>query len=376
MKKILFISYYFTPDKSVASKRMSYWAEHLKSQIKEKVELDVVTATDIQEANFDSIDNVYYVPDNKRGILNSVFKTDKGSSWFYALKFFFKHINNKQYDSVIISGNPFLHFFIAHHFKRSMNAQVILDFRDPFARNSRVITSDIRIKFKKKLLELVEYYFCCLADNIIVPNVFCKDLLCSLNKKKVSIIDNGYDESQLDIVEPIYGFNNSKRTLVYLGTTAKDRHMRYLECANEQIGNVFNLLHVGRKTSEIMSSQCNKVKSTGLISYEEAIAYTKGCDVGVLLATGTLFESSSKVFDYIGMDLPILIITNGEIKVGNVHELTKRHPLVWWCKNNTQDIVGALKKIEDSSLESNTDCGRSSHSRKAGLIKLVDYCEL
>lgn len=369
MKNILFISYYFQPDNSVAAQRMSYWARNMKRYLPE-VTIDVVTTSGESRTSEDSIDNIYTVPDSGRGVLNKLFKSDKGASWYSDLKTFFgKEL--KSYDVVIISGNPFLHFFIAPFLKNKVKCKVILDFRDPFARNERNVSksNSLPLLIKRKFLVALEYLFSEYADHILVMNHYCSELLCSRRRDIVTIIDNGFDEVNLSRADSITAFLNSEKcTLIYLGSFARDRHITNLIEANESIDNKFNLLHVGRPEPKLLEDK--RIKSVGLVPYVEAIGYAKGADIGLILASGKHFESTTKIFDYIGMNLPILIITNGVPKTGNLYEIVKDYPYTWWAKNDIESIVSVLSDISLSRSDNKT-FNSHSYSRDAGLKKLI-----
>jgi glycosyltransferase involved in cell wall biosynthesis len=375
MKKILFISYYFKPDNGVAAQRISYWAENIKKHL-ENVEVDVITTTESDPKIESSIDNIFVVPDRNRGLLRRLFKTDKGASWLSDLRIFFS-TSQKTYDTIIITGNPFLHFFIARDLKRMMNCKVILDFRDPFSKNERSVDNSLVLRAKRKILIILEYFFCEYADKIIVMNSHCAELLCSRRKDKVEIIDNGYDELNLERAKPISVFEDkSKPSLVYLGSFAADRDISNILVSNDNIGRAFNILHVGRSSANL-KDDC-RVKSVGLVPYSQAIGYAKGCDIGVILASGKGFESTTKIFDYIGISLPILIVTNGTPKTGNIYELVRHYPSVWWAENTIDSITETLTAISLSrrNLESPT-FDRIQFSRSEGLKSLVStICKL
>ncbi|MCP4325914.1 MAG: glycosyltransferase family 4 protein [Alteromonadales bacterium] len=368
--KILFISYYFKPNKTVAAQRVSYWAENILAHLPQ-ASVDVVTTSEQDNNNCKTIDHVFVVPDVEKGPLSQLIKTDKGATWYYALKKFFSK-STDTYDVVILTGNPFVHFFIAKYLKNIMRCHIILDFRDPFAKNERSALNGIVLNLKKKVLTLFEYYFCEYADKIITMNSHCSDLLCSRRRDIVEIIDNGYDEKKLERAkEQSYFSKNSALSLVYLGSFARDRNVENLLVANENLSSKFNVLHIGKLDPTLEND--TRINCTGLISYTDAIGYAKAADVGIIIASGKKFESTTKIFDYIGMNLPILIITNGEPKIGNVQEVVKDYPLVWWAENKPESIEKVLIEISNNLNKENViEFDSSSFSRATGLRKLVN----
>lgn len=373
MKKVLFISYYFFPDKTVAAQRVSYWAKNIKEHI--DVEVDVITASPQSGEKVSGVDSVFHVSNSNEGFLGRVFKSDLGATWHYDLKRFFS-TNKKKYDVVVITGNPFLHFFIARHLKRIMDCKIFLDFRDPFAKNERNVSNSLQVRLKRKLLVLFEYLFCSYADKVIVMNDACKKLLCNRRQDNIEIIDNGYDEKALDVSTPkLFSKDKSKKTIVYLGSFAVDRSINNLLEVNEKLNCACNILHVGRPLESLEKSSA--VSCTGLLSYSEAVNYARGADIGLILASGKAFESTTKIFDYIGLELPILIITNGTVKTGNIHSVTKDYPKVWWAENNVSSIESCLSEMLCENLEfSSFHFEKEKFSRKHGLSKLASHISL
>ena len=368
MKKILFIAYYFSPEKTVAAQRVSYWAKNIKEHV--DIEVDVITASEQCIEETSRIDNIFHVPNSRTGLLGHLFKSDLGATWFYDLKKYFSK-NKKKYDVVVITGNPFLHFFIAKILKNTMGCKIVLDFRDPFAKNERNASTALSVKLKRKMLVLFEYFFCEFADKIIVMNEGCKKLLCSRQQEIIEIIDNGYDEKSLNnATKKITVGNNSKKTIVYLGSFAVDRNIDNLLTSNKALGFAFDILHIGKPLEGLDNHK--GVTCTGLVSYSDAVGYAKGADIGLILASGKAFESTTKVFDYIGLKMPILIITNGKIKTGNLFGLLNEYPLVYWAENNIISIKSALTEINNTTIEKNMDnFNVDQYSRSEGLLKLV-----
>ncbi|MDO9181461.1 MAG: glycosyltransferase, partial [Bacteriovorax sp.] len=194
--KILFVAYYFEPYEGVGAKRISYWAKNLKRIDNSITKCDVITAIK-QKNKFSTIDNVFYVENTNQGLLGKLIKFDIGASWYYNLKHFVKkNIKQNDYDFVVLTGDPFLHFFIIDDFKK-LGIKTILDFRDPFANNPRGIKKDTLVKkIKHFILKKIEEYFLVKSDFIIAVNQYCVELFENYKKYKykIKVIDNGYDE--------------------------------------------------------------------------------------------------------------------------------------------------------------------------------------
>ena len=128
--KLLFIAYYFDPYPGVGAKRVTYWAKHILSLSGKTILPTVITAT---KQVYKSDLEVIYVKDNDKALFKKIFPQDKGITWINDIKEYFTKYDF-DYDAVVITGSPFLHFFLSKFFK-TKQAKVILDFRDPYAIN-------------------------------------------------------------------------------------------------------------------------------------------------------------------------------------------------------------------------------------------------
>lgn len=95
-------------------------------------------------------------------------------------------------------------------------------------------------------------------------------------------------------------------------------------------------------------------------------------DVCTIFTSGHLFESTTKIFDYIALNKIILVITDGEIKTGQIHNITKDYPYVYWAKNDLNEIEEILIKIKNEySNMSEIKFDGYPLSREYGLKQLI-----
>ena len=309
--KILFIAYYFEPFEGVGAKRISYWAKNLKRVNPSIEQCDVITATK-QNRNsvFEYIDNIYYVETSKNSLFGKVFKFDPGASWLKNLKKFTKeNIKKNSYDYVIITGNPFLHFFIINEYKK-LGIQTILDFRDPFATNPRGMQLDSPIKkLKNSILKRIEKYFIKNANYIITVNKYCVVLLQDHEKfkDKIYTIDNGYDEQLLNLVDIKKIEKKLPLKICYAGKLYRDRNpLNFIDVINQQDNFVFH--HIGEESEYLVDVNEEKIIKHGVKSYLETLNIIGEMEIAIIFTSGYTFESTTKIFDYIALDRIILII--------------------------------------------------------------------
>lgn len=371
--KILFIAYYFEPFSGVGAKRISYWAKHLKRVDNSITKCDVITAIP-QTEKFDNIDNLFYVEDTNQGLLQKIIKFDKGASWLYNLKKFVKDsIKKNDYDYVVLTGDPFLHFFILNNFKK-LGIKTIIDFRDPFANNPRGVKKDTLVKkLKHFVLRKIENYFLLRADLIITVNQYCVRLFENYKKylNKIKVIDNGYDEQLFKKIKIQKDSDNREKIIkyTYAGKLYKDRNPEIFFQCLEKFNNI-EFYHIGEQ-SEYIKEDSKQIYSLGFLSYEKTLMTIKSMDICTIFTSGYFFESTTKIFDYIALNKTILIITDGKIKTGQIFNITKDYPKIYWVKNNQKDIKDILEIIKKDS-NCNNKFNSYIYSREYGLKKLID----
>ncbi len=367
--RVLFIAYHFGNIDTVAAKRVTYWASNI-NKLDSTITCDVITATkDTCLSDDQGINEVFYAPSDGNSWL-SVFIKDEGVNWKNSLLYFLeKNKNLGSYDIVLLSGSPFMHFGINGWLRKKTNAKIILDFRDPFANNPRFNNRSI----VKVIKNFFEKRFIANADLVLTVNDQCADLL-SGSKDQIKIINNGYDEEIIDSL-----IQNRKHTdqisFFYLGTILWDRNpIPFLNALKATELGEFSFHHIGKNQhNDNLLDNKGFIFTHGTMNYADALKIVSELDVGVIFTSGKEFESTTKVFDYIGLQKPILIITQSNLKSGSLHKITEHYPNVYWTENNESSISQTLNKIKKereiwSSLEFKE---REQYSRKAGLVKLI-----
>ncbi len=364
--KVLFVAYYFDPFPGVGARRISYWARHLHTQ-HPSIRCDVITATDPAGMTFPAIDHVHHVPDS--GKTTWAFqKRLQGYSWRRDLARFIRS-RPAAYDACVLTGGPFMPFGVAPMIRRRYGCRILLDFRDPFANNPVHPMAG----WKRSLLRRLEKRYIRNADAVIVVNRHCRELLCE-RRVPVYVIENGYDETVLDPLRARLPRGEELR-LVYAGKLLAHRDAGpFLEVIQRPSfrGRV-SFTHIGDPHPAVLAGQENSgtIHSAGPMEYAGALRCMQACDVGVIFTRGEPFESTSKIFDYLGLEKPVLIITGGEPQTGELHDITREYPAVTWCRNRPDDIAGALETLRAARRPVEYP-GREQHARRNGLAQLVD----
>jgi len=355
--KVLFISYLFEPDSAVGAKRMSYWAQNFKSHLPNST-VYLITTTKNPSSN--GIDKAISVSPKSKSLLSYVIK-DKGVGWKSSIIQVLRENNINDLSHVIISGGPFMQFSITEYLKKEYSAKVVLDYRDPFAINPRFQNSLLKVAIKR----FFEHRFNKSADLIISVNDYCLELLTGFEKTKgkYKVIPNGFNEQLLP--EVINQENkNTKLTLIYAGTFYEDRSpVNFLKALQKESS--VELAHIGKPSDYLAESR--NVKEFGMRPYDEMLELINKSDVGLIITSGEPFESTTKIYDYIALKKPILVITSGELNSGAIGQDLENYPVVW-CKNNEESIKNAfieLRKLQNITVDSH------KYSRKKGLESLI-----
>lgn len=360
MKAVLLISYYFEPFNGVGAKRLSYWAKAFFESPQAYI-CTVITATEQPACD----PRIHYVKDNAESITN---KLAFGVSWISPVR---RHLDSirESFDCVIISGGPFGHFPLTKYFKQKYKCKVILDFRDPFSGNVRFKSSRLAEFVKRRFEKHVSKH----TDHILTVNECCRKLLVkNLPDKRVSVIENGYDESIVDKIVSKKK-NDGKTHIVHAGRLYANI-MPFAEAlitwnrAHSEKQYIFH--HLGQEISELSDMRSDFIVQHGQKSYSETIEIMKKCSVGFLLTRGGLLEYNTKIFDYIGCHLDTLIVTFGQKESGCIHGLTQRlGESVFWSTVSLKDIHNFFRQYVPGKPGK---FAREDYSRRAGFRKLTE----
>lgn len=326
--KGLLIAYSFYPSKTVGAIRSTYW---YNAFLQEKdIELEVITA----QTKCD-LPHVTTVSPISKSVLSILIK-DEGLAWMKDLKHYFKENSSLQYDFVIITGGPFFHFGIGNYLKKKgIVKKVLLDYRDPFSVNPRFEDSKLKIAIKK----FVERKFLKGVDKILTVNKECHSLIAPKSKIQRAIIPNGYNEKYLsseDYITP------KQEGLVYPGKFYW-QPTAFFELLEEKN---LPLFHADASLAfEDDTLKLNNYRYSGYFKQEELQDFLNLGTIGLIFLNENPFESTTKIFDYIALNLKVLIITKGKKKVGAMQDILQDYPNVVWANNQKHEIAQAIDRL-------------------------------
>ncbi|MEP0714121.1 hypothetical protein [Algoriphagus sp.] len=363
MKNILFIGYYFEPYPGVGAKRISYWVNELNRVSNGEFFPTIITATvpTIEVANKTSKFNLIFLADDKKPIFNRYINFDPGYSWYFALKEYLDSLDHFKYECVVLSGNPFLHFYISRYLKIRFKTKIILDFRDPFANNPLFINS---ILIKKLIKKKLEQLYISYADLVISVNKYCLSLLEINDNSKLLIIENGYDERVISELKPI-NIDIEYVNFIYTGKISIGRSPKFfLDIVNS---NKSFKVHYFGEDSLLLPLHENIIDHS-YKSYRDVLSYINACDFCIVISSGLTFESTTKVFDYIALSKPIIVFSSNLIIEGSLYDLSESYKDIYFFNSINSEFLAFIAnfKPKDISLDP------INYSRLNGLKILIN----
>jgi hypothetical protein len=328
-KEILFISYYLDPSTLVGAKRMSYWASNIEN-ISNKKYKSIVLTSSLDEKKL------------KENFIKRI-KSPFNNSFLWTLKIIptlLKSIHKKSF--IVITGSPFVLFWLSFPLF-FLKKKVILDFRDPYADNPIHNINSI----KKKLKIIYEYLVCLIAFKVITVNEDCSKLIYC-NHKKIIIIENGFDEKILNKINRRVVI---EKTISYSGKLSQGRDLNNFIKKMRLSPSLkdFKIVYTGPDFSKI--NHKDQVISYGEVSYQENLEIISSCEFTLLLFAGHSFESSTKIFDYIGLKKPIIVYSANRIRHGAIAKImTKYSNSFYFESENIKDIDLSIDNYEFSRL--------------------------
>jgi len=372
------VSYYMPPVRSVAMQRMAYWHKEMAA-ISAEQSFPVMPVFLTAANHYSHPENIRVIRDfgdllpysNEYKSLFDNLRSNSintiGLSWSQNIR---RQVmldpDSFSVDAVLFSGNPFFYFELGELFKSHYDCGVILDFRDPFAFNPRIKFTDEQ----RKILQSLELQYLRNADAILAVNQSCLDLVSKrpdCDVKRVEIA-NGYDERILDTVESSKSRTSDRVQFIYAGTF-------YSDCSPLTFCKTLDLaqhafVHFGKR--QVDHEQLLTIDAfdwRGPAAYEDVVANIKESDIGLIFTGGQPFEHTTKIFDYIGADIEVLIVTEGEVKTGEIHNLTKHIDGIYWIENTAEEIERFLSTYEPNKQKR---AERDMFAREAQTKQLIN----
>ena len=356
MNNILIVAYFFPPYSQVGAFRVTKLVKYFK---KFGWNITVITVDDIYYDKTDKNDfmlneirNDVKIIKTKKIKMNLPIK-EQGAYWikdlYIELK---KELKKKRYDYVFYTAGPFLHLAIATIIKKISKVPYIIDYRDPW-----LLGPYIKSKKFKKIAALLEPRIIKNAKyviNVTEPATKMHKEFYPQYCEKFITVENGYDKDDFKGIKSIRD-NNYDILVVYSGKLGGFRNitpfLNSLKKFNKMNEKKIYFMHIGKEEEGIKQYIINNkeidryIILKGFLPYKEALQYIKGSDLCLIIGGGHPYEPTTKIYDYIALNKPILCIN--DIEYGYLHDTLKNYNCTEYVKNNVFDITNSISKITE-----------------------------
>ncbi|MDL0125116.1 glycosyltransferase [Halobacterium salinarum] len=218
-------------------------------------------------------------------------------------------------DVILGSGGPFLPLTALPVVKRRTSTPYVIDLRDPWVQpNGDTDGQHLLLRLKKKMGQILEPQVVRGASEILTVTEKLTSQYQSRYPKqsqKFTTIHNGYSPADFELIEPE---PSDRFRITYPGKWYGREHAQMFLKGFERFVNDHDaeLVHYGTKNTEIqtlieeLGLKCH-VLSRGYVDRQTVAATTKGSNVGLVISR-TSNDLPTKVFDFIGCNVPILAI--------------------------------------------------------------------
>lgn len=228
-----------------------------------------------------------------------------------------------KYDKVYVSCSPFRHLIFIWLGCRLKKNKMIIDFRDPWSINIKTGYGkyDNRVNpFKLHIAQYIEKVLYKHCEYFLVCTPAVKSIYSQLFKddSKIKLMMNGHDLDCSCLVAEKTGDSNKDLRLVCLGKFSEygqdkaaailNELSRYIR-RNKDINLIIEFIGTEIEPNSKLVRQFGLEEKTIFhprMSYENAIKIAAGADIGICVIRDETIDFGTKIFDYIGLGLPVL----------------------------------------------------------------------
>ena len=320
----------------------------------------------------------FFIPDARKFWIKPSIK--------YLSKYFSQH---KKPDVIVSTGPPHSMHLIAMGVKKKLNIPWVADFRDPWTGID--FYSQLKLtRWADKKHHRLERKVLKNADKVISVGWQLADELKNLGAKSVKVITNGYDKDdfQNSEIPP----NNNKFTLAHIGSLNKDRNPEILwkalnEIVNKdkEFANKLEIKLVGKVDHFVLESIKNHNLSNNLVKIDY-LAHNK---LGEIFSTSEILLLllnntpniegiiTGKIFEYLAANRSILCIGSSTGDASKIINETKSGIAVDFNdKNKIKSFI--IKEYKENKQKPNKIKSNKNiiqYSRKSLTKKLVDILD-
>jgi glycosyltransferase involved in cell wall biosynthesis len=425
LKKILLVSFYFSPCTLTPAQRLIYWAENFyrlgyypivvtrawNPDIRTHHDTKMPLGEEIRIEKFPTHE-VHYLPFHP-GVLDWAYLkfgetalrpvflliklldvffvrfTLRFTSFANFLPYIKSFILSQKLNQMIISGEPFYLFRLGFSLQNELGIRWFADYRDDWSTNELQMEKrgGVVRKWIAKVESSYEKRWVGTADSVISVSEPYTKRICEFLKKPGITIQNGFEEGLLDLPQvPLY----DQFTVMYSGVLYPSQDIRLiLEVLDlcHSVGMPFNLIFLGaafdlkekKRIESLVPDYLREfVEVTDRFPRQEAIERLQKAHVLLGIAYGTMKGiPSSKLYEYLALGKPVLLCpTDDDVMEG----ILKESGLGFFVNTSSQGEKVILQLQEYYKREGNSlifrDQSRETvvkYSRFHQLKKLADH---
>lgn len=247
-------------------------------------------------------------------ILISKYSLKSKNTFFWSINLFVKLLFGK-YDKIYVTCGPYTHLPLIIIASLLRKKKIIVDFRDPWSLNIKTnYGKGTRKRFSVKLYisEQIEKlaYKSCDRFWVCTPGMYKEYSTLFDDDTKLEMVLNGHTICNIANTNTP---KNKKKKFVCIGKFAEYNYQKADFCLKKiksiGIDNI-ELYLIGSNVdiNKKLIQENNLINNTYFIKrmpYEDAISFASQCDFGICILRNEELEFGTKVFDYIGLGLPI-----------------------------------------------------------------------
>lgn len=376
MKKALFIAYYFPPSGGGGVKRPTKFVKYLSKYNWQSVVLTapensytlrdnkfihelpndlkiirvrpLISKKKADQFRKDSLKGIVANSENIKGIRNKVLWKlkewlmipDVQVTWIpFALPRALRAIRKYKIRVIWTKCPPYSMLVLGALLKMLSGRPWVIDLSDPWTIASYNYFPNRHIKKINAIIEKILFRYAdkivTVAENIVED--YCRTYPV-IPKEKYNVITNGFDPDDLENVET---FEQKKFTICYTGRVDLGNRdpVNFFKALNHLIGERpevkehLQVLFVGGG-GDYWQATVNEynlrgiVKFIGNVSHEESIKYQFSSHLLLLIGTGSKYEQTGKIFEYLVAEKPILCLLSRETPAAEIVKKTNTGSIV------------------------------------------------
>ncbi len=374
--KLLVVAYLSPPSGGVGAVRITKFIKYLK-QIGWNITLITIKDEYYHQFNYEWLDEIKGVNIIRTEIRQKklVGINEQGIYWYDSLKQTLKaELSIHQYDISLWTGGPFMHLCLAPWFKNKFGLKYILDLRDPWALNPykrKTKLAFIRnLLFKYNENRVVRH-----AESILnvteEASLLYSNYYKKIPKEKFITIPNGFDPQDFEELE-----QNKKNyfDIVYTGSfrhfrdpSAFFKAFKLLIDKKKLTASDIKFTWVGEVEEHIVKKiEENEVESyvryIGFVPYNNAIQEVCNSNLCLIISGEHAFEPTTKIFDYLAMNKPILAVVKTE---GFISRTLKDIKNAYVVDNTMESIYKQLEIAYEAIINKELDIDKNDESVQA-----------